>query len=201
MHERPRASRGRMRQSVRRAAILLASPVKRRLDQGAHAVAQRDDRWSRPRARSAVRYVVIRRARDHRCRAERGVLRVRWPIGCVAAALTLDVGWSARVIPAGRDERTLLRFSRISIARCADVIRSSASAWGPLSWSVHPVAGARATGQRPCAQDLRPGRRWQYGRTPAAGDGGRGRVGMVPAARAGERAVRVPGMAGAWRGI
>jgi len=52
MHERPRASRGRMRQSVRRAAILLASPVKRRLDQGARAVAQRDNRWSRPRARS-----------------------------------------------------------------------------------------------------------------------------------------------------
>jgi hypothetical protein len=32
----------------------------------------------------AVRYVVIRRARDLRCRAERGVLRVHWPIAYVA---------------------------------------------------------------------------------------------------------------------
>ncbi len=35
-----------------------------------------------------------------------------------------------------------LRLSRISIARCADVIRSSASAGGPLSQSVHRVTGA-----------------------------------------------------------
>ena len=61
------------------------------------------------------------------------------------------------VIQAGHDERTRLRFSRISIARCADLIRSSASAWGPLSQSVHPVTGAPATDQRPRAQDLRPG--------------------------------------------
>jgi hypothetical protein len=54
-----------------------------------------------------------------------------------------------RVIQAGHDERTRLRFSRISIARCADLIRSSASAWGPLSWSVHPVTAARATDQGP----------------------------------------------------
>ena len=99
------------------------------------------------------------RARDHRCRAERGVLRVPWPMACMAAgaSLTLDVGWSARVILAGRDKRTRLRFSRISIARCADLVRSSASARGPLSGSVHPVREARATDQRPCAQDLRPG--------------------------------------------
>ena len=66
-------------------------------------------------------------------------------------------GLQRKVIQAGRDERTLLRLSRISIARCADLIRSSAYAWGPLSWSVHPVAAARATDQRPCAGDLRPG--------------------------------------------
>ena len=81
-----------------------------------------------------------------------------------------------KVIRAGHDERTRLRFSRISIARCADLIRSSASAWGPLSWSVHPVTAARATDQRPCAQDLRPGgagstaglrRRETGGREPA----------------------------------
>ena len=63
----------------------------------------------------------------------------------------------AQLVQPGRDERTRLRFSRISIARCADVIRSSASASGPLSPSVHRVTGARATGQRPCAQDLRQG--------------------------------------------
>ena len=108
---------------------------------------------------AAVRYVVMHRARDHRCRAERGVLRVPWPMACMAtgASLTLDVGWSARVILAGRDKRTRLRFSRISIARCADLVRSSASARGPLSGSVHPVREVRATDQRPCAQDLRPG--------------------------------------------
>jgi len=72
-------------------------------------------------------------------------------------ARALGVGLSAGYSGAGRDERTRLRFSRISIARCADVIRSPASAWGPLSQSVHPVTGARATGQRPCARDLRPG--------------------------------------------
>jgi hypothetical protein len=51
--------------------------------------------------------------------------------------LTLDVGWCVRVVQARRDERTRLRFSRISIARCADLIRSPASTWGPLS-SVSP---------------------------------------------------------------
>ena len=60
-----------------------------------------------------------------------------------------------KVIEAERDERTRLRFSRISIARCADLVRSPASASGPLSPSVHPVTAARATDQRPCAQDLR----------------------------------------------
>jgi hypothetical protein len=74
-------------------------------------------------------------------------------------------GLQRKVIQAGRDERTLLRLSRISIARCADLIRSSAYAWGPLSWSVHPVAAARATDQGPCAGDLRPGRCGQCGRT------------------------------------
>ncbi len=54
-----------------------------------------------------------------------------------------------KVNEAGRDERTRLRFSRISIARCADLIRCSASAWGPLSWLVHPRTGARATDLRP----------------------------------------------------
>ena len=62
-----------------------------------------------------------------------------------------------KVIQAERDKRTRLRFSRISIARCADLVRSPASAWGPLSPSVHRVTGARATDQRPCAQDLQPG--------------------------------------------
>ena len=71
-------------------------------------------------------------------------------------AADLQRGLQRQVIQAGRDERTLLRLSRISIARCADLIRSSAYAWGPLSWSVHPVTAARATDQRPCARDLRP---------------------------------------------
>jgi hypothetical protein len=66
-------------------------------------------------------------------------------------------GLRRKVIRAGRDERTLLRLSRISIARCADVIRSSAYAGSPLSQSVHRVTAARATDQRPCARDLRPG--------------------------------------------
>jgi len=70
-----------------------------------------------------------------------------------------------KVVQAGRDERTRLRFSRISIARCADLIRYSASAWGPLSRSVHPVTGARATDQRPCRTGPSAGRRRQYGGT------------------------------------
>jgi hypothetical protein len=82
---------------------------------------------------------------------------VHWPIACMAAGVHARRRLERKVIQAGRDERTCLRFSRISIARCADVIRSSASAWGPLSQSVHRVTGARATDQRPCAQDLRPG--------------------------------------------
>ena len=105
---------------------------------------------------AAVRYVVIRRAHGHRCRAEGGVLPVPWPIACMAAVIHARRRLERNVVQAGRDERTRLRFSRISIARCADVIRSSASAWGPLSQSVHRVTGARATDQRPCAQDLRP---------------------------------------------
>lgn len=114
--------------------------------------------WGAENARRpAVRYVVIRRAHGHRCRAEGGVLPVPWPIACMAAVIHARRRLERNVVQAGRDERTRLRFSRISIARCADVIRSSASAWGPLSQSVHRVTGARATDQRPCAQDLRPG--------------------------------------------
>jgi len=59
-----------------------------------------------------------------------------------------------KVMTAGRDKRTRLRFSRISIARCADLVRSSASASGPLSQSVHPVRGVRTTDQRPCCKGL-----------------------------------------------
>jgi hypothetical protein len=58
---------------------------------------------------------------------------------------------------AGRDERTRLRFSRISISRCADVVRYSASASGPLSQSVHPVTGYAPRTNVPAAQGLRPG--------------------------------------------
>jgi len=57
---------------------------------------------------------------------------------------------------AWHDKRTRLRFSRISIARCADLVRYSASAWGPLSCSFHPITGARARGRPPCRRDLRP---------------------------------------------
>ena len=102
-------------------------------------------------------------------------------------------GWSAGVVGAGRDERTRLRFSRISIARCADLIRCSASAWGPLSWPVHPVTGSTRHGPT----SLRTGfsaRRWRgSGETPAAGDGGRDLAGMaVLAAHASDGAVRYP---------
>ncbi len=92
---------------------------------------------------------------------DRCFARVHRPTACMAtgASLTFSARLQRKVIQAGRDERTLLRLSRISIARCADLIRSSAYAWGPLSWSVHPVAAARATDQRPCAGDLRPGAR------------------------------------------
>jgi len=55
-----------------------------------------------------------------------------------------DVTTLVSIGSSGHDERTRLRFSRISNARCADMIRSSASAGGPLSWSVHPVTAARA---------------------------------------------------------
>ena len=105
----------------------------------------------------SVRYVVVGRAHDYRCRAGRGVLRVRWPVACTGdrRAAHPRRRMQRKVIRTGRDERTLLRLSRISIARCADLIRSSAYAWGPLSESVHPVTGARATDQRPCAGDLR----------------------------------------------
>ncbi|HYB48340.1 MAG TPA: hypothetical protein VED20_13445 [Streptosporangiaceae bacterium] len=65
----------------------------------------------------------------------------------------------AQVIQAGRDERTPLRFSRISIARCADLVRCSASAWGPLSRSVHPVTRAAARDQGPCRAGPSSGRR------------------------------------------
>ena len=63
------------------------------------------------------------------------------------------LSWAAVVSPTviqiRRDERTLLRFSRISIARCTNgpFLRVCL---GPLSQSVHPVTGARATGGRSC---------------------------------------------------
>ena len=123
----------------------------------------------------------------------------------------LHAGWRAahpprglqgKVIQAGRDERTLLRFSRISIARCADLIRSSASSWGPLSQSVHPVTGARATGQRPYVRDLRPGdagstaglRRREM--ADANWPSWRSRLLMPGGVLSG-----YPGLAGTWRGI
>jgi len=62
-------------------------------------------------------------------------------------SFTLDVGWSARE-SRQNDERTPLRFSRISIARCADLIRSSASAWGPLSLVSPPRHGSTRHGPR-----------------------------------------------------
>jgi hypothetical protein len=52
------------------------------------------------------------------------------------------------LIEAGRDKRTHLRFSRISIARCADLVRSSASAWVLCHDQVHPVIAAPAHGPR-----------------------------------------------------
>jgi len=47
---------------------------------------------------TAVRYVVVGRARDYRCGAGRGVLRVHWPMVWTAAGvlLTLNVGCGAR---------------------------------------------------------------------------------------------------------
>ena len=76
-----------------------------------------------------------------------------------------------KVIQTGHDERTLLRFSRISIARCADLIRSPASAWGPLSRSVHPVTGSACQGPTSPRTGPSAGQRRQYGRIAAAGEG------------------------------
>jgi hypothetical protein len=117
---------------------------------------------SRSRCPPAPTSMFGRRNDGHRggqvagCRAE-GAFCTSRPIACMAAGVHARRRLERKVVQAGRDKRTRLRFSRISIARCADVIRSSASAWGPLSQSVHRVTGARATDQRPCARDLRPG--------------------------------------------
>ena len=109
-------------------------------------------------AQISVRYVVVGWVHDYRCRRTgRSARPLAGGVHGDRRAAHPQRGLQGKVIQAGRDERTLLRLSRISIARCADLIRSSAYAWGPLSWSVHPVTGARATDQRPCAGDLRPG--------------------------------------------
>ena len=111
---------------------------------------------------------VFRGRRPCRCQAgctsDRMCSLVRsWPWDPLAYSCTAAIRWSiwslrpsASRIRTGHDERTLLRYSRISIARCADLVRSPASAWGPLSWSFHRVTGAGARDQRPCARDLRP---------------------------------------------
>ena len=128
---------------------------------------------------------------------------VYWPMACAATgAAHPQRRLPRKVIQAGRDERTLLRFSRISIARCADLVRSSAYAWGPLSQVSPPHHGSARHGPTSLRTGPSAGRRRQYGRTAAAGGGEREPAIMaVPAADAEWRAVRVPGMAGTWRGI
>ena len=88
----------------------------------------------------------------------------------------------AKVIPAGRDEKTRLRFSRISIARCPGAIRSYASARDPLVVVSPPCH--RSTRPGPTSLRTRPsaGRRRQHGRTPTAGDGEREPAGMMMSA-------------------
>jgi len=142
-----------------------------------------------PHARAAVRYVVIGWAHDYRCRAGRGCSARPLADGMYGGRRPAHAERLLRrkVVQTGRDERTLLRFSRISIARCADLVRSSASAWGPLSRSVHPVTGAAARDQRPCAPGTFGRAGGQYGRAAAAGDGGRElAIIVVPAVDAGD---------------
>ena len=72
-------------------------------------------------------------------------------------SFTLDGGW-ARGNPGGLNERTRLRFSRISIAavRGSDPLLRVCRERSRHDQSI-PATGARATGQRPRTQDLRPG--------------------------------------------
>ena len=112
---------------------------------------------------------------------------VYWPMACAATgAAHPQRRLPRKVIQAGRDERTLLRFSRISIARCADLVRSSAYAWGPLSQVSPPRHGSARHGPTSLRTGPSAGRRRRYGRTAAAGGGGRELAIMaVPAADAG----------------
>jgi hypothetical protein len=100
--------------------------------------------------RTAVRYLGCSCGRWAEVACIAGVLRVRGRVACAAGCSGSARAGCGGSIPARHDKRTLLRFSRISIARCADLVRSSASAWGPVSWSFHPITAARATGRPPC---------------------------------------------------
>ena len=84
-----------------------------------------------------------------------------------------------KVIPAGRDERTRLRFSRISIARCPGCdpflrVCPGSSCRGQSTRHRSTRHGPTSLGTRPSAERHR-----QHGRTPAAGDGEREPAGMV----------------------
>jgi hypothetical protein len=81
------------------------------------------------RTRTAVRYVVTRRVHYDRCRAGRGVLRVRWHLARTAAGAHARCRLERRGSPGRTRREDRLRSSRISIARCADLNRCSASAW------------------------------------------------------------------------
>ena len=123
----------------------------------------------------SVRYVVVGRAHDYRCRAGRGVLRVRWPVACTGdrRAAHPRRRMQRKVIRTGRDERTLLRLSRISIARCADLIRSSGVCPGSSVTVSPPRHGSARHGPTSLRTGPSAGRRRQHGRTAAAGGAGR----------------------------
>jgi hypothetical protein len=67
------------------------------------------------------------------------------------------------VIRAGLDERTRLRLSRISITRCADLIRCSASASSPLAAISPPRHGSTRHGPTSACTGPSARQRRQYG--------------------------------------
>ena len=127
--------------------IVSISSVRRR---SRTEVALRGDCWSRP-SREIRRSGRLAAAHPHPVQPYITGRSARpWPDSVDGDRLVVHARrWPERkVIQAGRDERTRLRFSRISIARCADLIRYSASAWGPLSRSVHPRHGSTRHGPK-----------------------------------------------------
>ena len=158
---------GGQRLSVSRAPRTLHSP-------GAPACALRsvDRRPQRARQSSLLAYPFVRRgvgslAVHDAGRPDRGVLHARGAGGVHGDRPGIHVGggWGASRSRAGFDERTRLRFSRISIARCAGLVPLLRVCLGPsrhgqctVPWELAPWTNVPARGTfGPAAQLLLAG--------------------------------------------